>query len=566
MSARHARRLGALHWLAPVAVVAIVLAPMALSDRTFATDWSNHLWLIASQSETISELGRPSIYLHSSLGALYPFYAFYGGTLYAFLGSVALVLGPEGGIVFGYAVACVAHYLGWTWLAHQAGARGWAAQLPGALSLTSAYSISVAYGRGGLAETMATFVIPLALAAAIAFVRSTAWRWSVALLYVATIILLSGSHTLSLVWGSTFLALAAGLLLLIHRDAVRPRLRRLLVLGGLTGLGLSVNAWILAPIALYHDRLQEGGPDGMGQTEFTSLEQLLSLVRDNDGMSQSLTADINVQLPVLALIWTFAVALAVWPAMARRRRLLAVGAAAVGGVFVWMLASPALIEALPSFWRYIQFPYRLATYAEYALLGVLVLVLAALPRRTRMWRVSVSVLAAIAAISVVEASVQISDVRSWLPGGRAVATASPPQAVPTWYAGVQFGDGSAPILETMPRRPLIAEIAERPEREYEASYPPGPAAVVATNVATGTYLAGVRGARPVGRTSAGRMVVELPASATERRVVFEPVAGPALTASRWLSVLALVLVLGLAVLAAATSVRARRAGRRAAVT
>src|SRR5438270_12869610 len=72
-----------------VAVLALIMAPMLLTSRSFASDWPNHLWLVWQQSLNTSALGHPSLFFQSAFGAFYPWFAFNGGTLYATTGALA---------------------------------------------------------------------------------------------------------------------------------------------------------------------------------------------------------------------------------------------------------------------------------------------------------------------------------------------------------------------------------------------------------------------------------------------------------------------------------------------
>ena len=108
-----------------------LLLPLLFTDRTFSTDWGNHLWLIWAQGLDIRDLGGPSYFLQSSLGVFYPYYAFYGGR-FTRRWRVSWLSDPTAAVVVGYAAALSAAYLGWTWIAAQLGMRGWRMQLPGA--------------------------------------------------------------------------------------------------------------------------------------------------------------------------------------------------------------------------------------------------------------------------------------------------------------------------------------------------------------------------------------------------------------------------------------------------
>src|SRR3954449_8686079 len=100
-------------WAIPPGVILCLLAPILLTDRTFASDWGNHYWLIYMQGLDIKALHEPSIYLQSTLGAFYPYYAFYGGTFYAVGGLVADVSSTDVAMVLAYGGAVAGNSLRW---------------------------------------------------------------------------------------------------------------------------------------------------------------------------------------------------------------------------------------------------------------------------------------------------------------------------------------------------------------------------------------------------------------------------------------------------------------------
>ncbi|HET9185962.1 MAG TPA: hypothetical protein VFN82_07420, partial [Solirubrobacterales bacterium] len=412
------------HWLIPVGIAFGLLYPILFSDRSFATDWGNHMWLIHMQGLDIKGLGEPGYYLHSGLGFFYPYFAFYGGTMYAALGLVSLAANPEFAMLVAYAAAIAANFGGWTWTARQAGIDGWWAMLPGALAVTAPYAVTNMYGRGDLPEVIATSTIPLVAASALACVREERLRYWSAAAFVVSVAVLTGTHALTLIWGTTFLLLCAALLVASDWRGARARARRGLRLVWLGALGIGINAWILVPLILYHTRLRERGPDPLGYLNVTDHSQLFSIFRDSAGLNLAATADLNAQLPVLALLWALAFGLVFWPLLNRVHRRLGVGLLAILAAFVALILSPSLIERLPETWRYIQFPYRLVTYADLTAIGLVTLALAAMRRAGAPGRVAVWLLAAVAAFSFVLALRQNSQVRSFLPD-RAAALQSP---------------------------------------------------------------------------------------------------------------------------------------------
>ena len=346
-----------------------LLAPL-VTDRTFASDWGNHLWLVSAQQHNIVELGGPSYYLQSTLGAFYPYYAFYGGSFYAVLGFAAWLTSAEAAVILAFVFALPVAYLSWTWLAVQAGIRGWLIQIPGLLAVTVPYATTNLYGRGDIPEMVATSMVPLIAASGLSLLREERLRLRSAIAFVVGLSVLTGTHTLTLVWGVVFLLVVGVIFVFANWDAARAAAGRGIRLLWLGLLGIALNAWMLVPLLAYHTRLQEGGPDPMSALEFTDRTQLFSLFRDGSGLNPQVTADVNTQLPVLLLFWAIAFGAVFWTAIQRERRKLAGGLAVVAGLVLLLVMMPSLIESLPTGLRYIQFPYRLLTYFDLAFVGV----------------------------------------------------------------------------------------------------------------------------------------------------------------------------------------------------
>jgi len=546
-------------WAIPAGAILCLLLPILFTDRTFASDWGNHSWLVYMQGLNIGVFHEPSIYLQSTLGAFYPYYAFYGGTFYAVSGLVAKIFSTEFAVLLSYAGAIAASYLGWTWMARMAGVRGWRAQLPGLIAVTAPIFVSNLYGRGGIPEVIGTSMLPLVAAAGISLVREPRMRLRDMAAFVVGLVFLTGSHALSMVWGIAFLGLLAVLLIACHRRFVLKRLTRLLGLAWLAVLAGCINAWMLGPLILYHSRTVENEPDPISQQAYTSAENLLRILRDTPDAYAFIHGDINAALPVLALLWAFAFGVLLWRLLGRSDQILTVGLTAVLAAFVVLIVDWSLIMDLPESLQYIQFPYRLLTYVDFCAVGLVTLVLAAAERRDggSASLAAGATLAVIAVFNLAISAQQNFEVRSWL-NGRDEALASTVAPPPSWYAFIQFGDGESPIVEPTLAEPLNVPVEEGIRDSYRIVYPPGPAGTAQTNIDTGSYLVDVSGAKPVGRSEAGQMVVRLPASPREPRVVVVSAEdGPAVVVSRWISILALVGSL-LAVLA---TLLVRRRGR-----
>jgi hypothetical protein len=528
------------HWAIPVVVIAVLASPL-LSDRTFASDWGNHLWLIHAQGENISHLGLPSYYLQSDLGAFYPYYAFYGGTLYAVIGYGAWLIGANAATVIALFLALAASYLAWTWLAVQAGIRGWLIQIPGLLAVTAPYAISNNFGRGGIPEVIGCSMIALVAASGIAIFRAERLKVGPAAAFVVSLVFLSGSHVLTTAWGVTFLVLVGAIMVAADWRSARARVKGGLRLVVLAVLAFGINAWILIPELLLNGKLAEKEPDPLAQFEYTTHSQLFSLFRDGAHLNPVIHGDINAQLPLLMAFWTIAFGLFFWRYLSPARRRMAIGMVGLTAVLLFLIMHSTSIWHLPSFLTYIQFPYRLMTYVDLAMVGLATLAIAAMQRSGNPSRIPAALLALVAAISFYAAVVQNAQVRSWLPGGRDAAVASASTPPETWYAFVQFGDATEPLGEPTLPGEIKVPVDEGIRKSYTVTVPPGPEGTILTNVVTGPYFVKITGAEAVARNENSDQIVRLPASNKPREVTFASHWGTEVTVAIWITVISLVI-------------------------
>lgn len=512
-------------------LVGALMAPMVLTSRSYAVDWGNHLWLVWQQSLNISELGHPSYFVQSSFGAFYPWFAFNGGTLYAIAGALAVVIGehPLAAYLGCYLVSFIVAYGGWLWLGHQVGLAGWRANVPAILFLTSSFYVTNVYGRGDYPEVAGTSAIPLVLAGAVYLLRAQRWRPLPLAAFVAAVVFLTGSHTITALWGVTFLAAAAVVLIVALQRSWRPRLRRVLSVAAVGVAAVAVNAWFLVPAVLYQSRILINDEyPGISQTFYTNTGQLFGILRDNHNPPW-IAGDVEAQLPTIAIVWALVVAIVVWPRTAPLLRRAMLGLIALLALFVGLVLTPHFLSRLGP-WQHIEFPFRLVTYASLAACALVMIGLLALdcaPPAIR--RTAHAVLVLLAVFSVTLAIQQIWHAPSFLAKGRDQVFASATTPPPTWYYGPDYADRSQPIQppalhSLIGGTPLVRragiELAASPYRT-RYNYPivvsrPG---TVATNVAAGPYLVTVNGARPIGRTPAGTMIVQVGGRPGQRKVV-----------------------------------------------
>jgi len=497
-------------WALALVALVVFMAPMVLTNGSFSSDWSIHLWIAWNQYLMLADVGHPSYFLQTDHAAFFPWFSFYGGTLYSVVAGLAGLMGGRvtGAYIAVHAMAVAAALGGWAWLAHNLGVRGWRSHLPGLVFVTSAYYVTNFYGRGAFPEVVATSMLPLVAASTVHLVRRGLTPLP-SVTFVVSVAILTGSHSITLVWGSTFL------LSLIFAAAVAiprgrwPSRRRLARVAGLGAVGVGLNAWFLLPLLAFNSRVVIGVPPAeLMQTEFTEVAFLFDVLRETPQLPE-VVAVINAQVPVLALGWGLVAIVVGWRRLDGTWQRLAIMAAALLYPVLLLVVFEQAILDLPKIWGYIQFPYRLLTYVGlFVALLVLVGLKATQSQGPRARKALTAVLVATTVVSAGLAIRQAWEVPS--PNGpRARIFESPDRPPPGWYVAYDYADISAPVVVPTLSRPLVISTAGRRQDRYAVFYPTRRGGTVATNVAAGEYLVDVDGADPVGRTPEGFMVVRV---------------------------------------------------------
>jgi hypothetical protein len=493
--------------------VLLIASPLLFTSDGFAPDFTNDLWLVGYQQHVIAAHLHPTLFLQTQERVFYPLFAFYGGTLFALTGALAALLG--GSTILAFEVltlaAIAAAYGGLFWLARQLGVKGVLAHAPAIVFATSAYYVTNLYGRGAWAEFMAVSALPLVLAASLRLVRGR-WRLGPVACLVAASAVFSGSHNITLLWGSTLAVLALVIYWLASGRSRALPWRRMLAVAGVIALGVGLNGWFLLPDVSYaHDTIVSASTEPWSATGFfNTFGVIFDPLRTVP--SQSTTPALYVQAPVLALIWGLVALPVVW----RERRLRAGVATALIGLagLLVLITSEAAYSWLPTFFRQIQFAYRLQTYVTLACAGLVLLGALALTRRADSGRATRSDRALALGLGLAVAfGLALCVWQLWVPNthlytehsasysNRADALRGPPTLLPrSWGAENEYGDRSLPVIATSERFTFYPVHVEDDRLVASVSFPPG-VQPFATNIAGGPYLVHVDGgARVVGRT------------------------------------------------------------------
>lgn len=572
---RSSARLTRADALAATVAVLVVAAPLWFTDSGFAIDFTNHLWLSWVAGKELVRGGLPSYFLNTSgLGVFYPEFAFYGGPLYMVTGGLGELLGgyPVLAYVGVTTVAIAGAYGGMLWLSRQLGVRGWLAHAPALTVITSAYYVTDLYGRGAWPELMATSAMAPLLASCVCLVRARPWRPTPVLILVVSAVIFSGSHNITLLWGTTVMAVG---LVVVWLALGAPRTLPYRRLAAVVGLGVSsalVNAWFLFPDLAYAGKVAVS-KDTAIRWAYTSYLNTPATLLDplRDVPAQSSTPAMFVQIPDWFLAWALAAgALLLWRrrADARLRRAWVAVAALIASLLAMIMLAP-FWTIVPFPFDEIQFPYRLGTYVYYAVAGLVLVGALALqrnsaavtaPRRTGRLRAMLVVVAAI--------SIGLCVWQEWVPNtlfyssyqNRDEVLGSVNELPNSWYDHGAFEDVSAPYVTVPPERTLVVEPDLVHGDRFAAwmNVPPGPAPIW-TNLTGGAYLVHIAGLERVGRGTFGGAVVRRPHGGSGPvHVVIETAHTAPIELGGLMSVLAVILIAGVVARALVLSRRARR--------
>ena len=330
----------------------------------------------------------PSYFINTTTqGVFNPWFAFYGGTLYMITGGISELLGGHPVIAYvGVTVIAIAGaYVGTLWLGRQFGLRRWVAHAPALTVVTSAYYVTDLYGRGAWPEFIAASSIAPLIASGVYLTRAPAWRPWPALVFVVSAVIFTGSHNITLLWGTTIAVVTLSVLWLVLGCPRRLPYRRLAMVAGLGVAATLVNAWfLLTDIAYFGDvgaRIAISARNVATKTDFFDTPAvLLYPLRHVPVLSG--TPALYVQAPDWFLMWGLLAGMLLMRNRSARRGLRRAwtGATIVIALLLGMIMLKPFWEHLPNPFTQIQFPYRLNTFVVYAVAGLVLVGALALQR------------------------------------------------------------------------------------------------------------------------------------------------------------------------------------------
>jgi hypothetical protein len=485
--------------LAVCGLLVLLTWPLITDTARLLGDAETDAGFIGHQADSLRQGYLPSHFIHWDTGIFYAVFAFYGGTLFALGGLIALVVGSAmAAQAIIYVLALGAAYGGWFWLARMAGVRSWRAHAPALLFVTAPYVLTNVDVRQDLAESVATAMIPLLLASALSILRADRLRAGPFAALAISTVMLGGSHNLTLLWAATIMGLAA----LVVAAGV-PQARRMVTRRGLLRVlavmvpAMAVNAWYLLPDLAYHSdtviaqRIDEWRALVRTAGPVVDAKHLFSLGRP----SAFADADFTAALPVLAIAWILIAAVAVrtrWR-QAWGRTLIILSLLSVAVAIV--MTHPRLITVLPDPWLMIQFSYRLETFVLFGICGAIIAALVLLGPDTHRWLTAL--LLPILVFSVLGAVKQVGDVPRR------------PDEIP-WsidnlnsFGTGDFADASVTPQPPEAQRQIVAfKRADVHRDRFEKTIAAKPGEIVYLDLMAISKMIDVQGARVIGRWAA----------------------------------------------------------------
>jgi hypothetical protein len=346
-------------------------------------------------------------------------------------------------------------------------------------------------------------MISLMVAAGLSVLRADRLRLGAAFALAISSVLFFGSHNITILLGLSTLALAGLATAVCVPYARRQITRRGLVrVAGVVVPAVLVNGWYLVPLLAYGARTRIGdkaseNPASLRDTAgLVSLGHLFSFSRSG----------LPGPLPVLAIAWVLAGVLVLWRRgdsdRAWRRLLLAFSGVAV--LIAIAMTHVGVLLALPRPYRLIQFSYRLEVYVVIMLCGAIVAALALAQRDSRRARVWRWMAIPICVVSLVATVQQLANFP--YPGLDRYETLE-------FYGQVNTGDNedfqdtSTRVIPAANLQTLVFPLSGVHDERVSASLSVPPGTLVATNIAAGSYLLSVTGAKPVGVDSKTDLLV-----------------------------------------------------------
>lgn len=560
-----------LHCGGAFAFVVLLLMPHYATGQIWGPDWTTHAWMTWVQGQNVAG-GGPSLFLHfDKMGVFFPYYAYYGGSYYAIGGALMQLIGgsPYIAYVLLWIWGVTWAYLGLFWISYQLGLRGWQLHAPSLILVTGAFYLTNVFARGAHMEFAATSAIPMFLASSMWLVRAERITLAPTIALIASTIVFTGAHNISLTWGIVILSgVAVVLVWALPRHGREFNARRVAAVAGLALLAMAANAWFLIPDYAYATRTQiANGTSFFHETSnyFNRASILLNPLRSVP--KESTTPALFANLPVFVILWLLAAGWVIGRYTTRSTRRTLIGLAVIQAFLLVLLTTDWPWDHLvPRPLQFIQFSFRLQTYIL-MIFAVMALLLLRQSRRAPRGDLMGRILAGVLLFGVGVGVWQAWNSPDMWPSKRNEMFQATFTGPPTWYDPGSYRDFTAKVYEVPDTRVVTIPPEQVKHDEFKGQVPlPGGPEPIKTNIAGGPYLVRVTGpVRQIGRTPDGFVVIQridptAPAGWVDFHI--EPNKTWPVAMGRSISLTALLVLVGLLGTMTVRTVQERRATRR----
>ncbi len=373
---------------------------------------------------------------------------------------------------------------------------------------------------------------------------------------VVAIVLMTGSHTATLVYSVPFIGLATLGGMLIFPSAVRG-IRRFMIVAAISAMAVGVNGWFLAPLLANRHAIRLQPLFNLVWRAFDEYEVIFNLQLVNPYAWS--TPQLYVQAPVIPMAVSAAIILA-GMALHQNARLAVIGIALHVAFFVMvdLITQMRLWDWLPAEARVLQMRYRLNTYLLACIVGLVTLAAVYVGQVARQHRLPGRVAGGLLVLAVL-AQFGYGQYQVWTAGtyGPADAQLADLSRLPrTWYERFDYGFVAPPELGDQLLLPLeaVAGAAESTTlwATIPSHYPGGRLAIL--NVLYSPFIAVEPAGLLVGR-SGYYAVVQLPNDRAVDRISISYRQTPAVVLGAAISVVSLLGVTAAMALAPLSRIR-----------
>jgi hypothetical protein len=497
----------------PLVLIGVLAWPMLFTNSGLGGDWQHYLWYVWHQGLNIRSNHVPSPFLNTPYSVFYPEYEFYGGTIYALAGAVPAILdaSPIKTYVFTFILGFMAAYGGWYWIGRTAGLGRWLAHAPALVFITSACYLTLVYGQGNWPEFIAVSMMPLIAAAALSILHAERLRPAPAIALAVSATIFFGSHNITMLWGSTVLAITGALMAAcipdVRRKVKARNLARLACIVIPAGL---INAWFLLPAIAYASHTKIGSEYGVAYETLhrtmglVSFDRLFTLSRAS---TVSEDPDYVLALPTLVIAWALvSLVIVLWSVRrgAWARALAILGA--ITGALIVLMTHVGLLLALPKPYTILQFSYRMESYVLMGVSATVLAILVMTQSGSRRLRLYAWTLAPVLAVSAVGAIQQVNAYpRTEVPREETLTSSGEVFA----EAYDDYGYIPLPLIGGKKLLSLRIAPAEIHDNRLSVQVRAYPGQLVYTNIGGGPNLLHVTGARIVGRDARYHLVLAM---------------------------------------------------------